>query len=190
MKFLTMFGLCFFVLLSCTVSIFADQAEVPFTAETPVAMTTPGQSPEIALVAFLARRMKFEIKTDNFLDVDGLEGIKTLIIILGTSGKGMGAAGVDLQSEINRAERLIAACKEKDIKIFGMYLGGEDRLIEDAMVIINLQTPHCDFVLVRSDGNKDGIFTKICTEKKIPLTEIENNLEVTDILKAVFQLPS
>jgi len=42
---------------------------------------------------------------------------------------------------------------------------------------------------VRSDGNKDGVFTKICTEKKIPLVEIEKTLEVTNILKTVFKLP-
>jgi len=189
-KFLTIPGLCFFILLSCTVSIFAAQAEISFTAETPVAMTAPGQSPEIAIVSLLARRMNFEIKKDNFLDVDGLEGIKTLIIILGGSGKGLGSAGVDIQSEIQRAERLIAACKEKNIKIFGMHLGGENRLGANSMVMIDLITPNCDFVLVRSDGNKDGIFTKICTDNKIPMLEIEKTLQTTDIIKAVFQLPS
>lgn len=189
-KCLTISGLCFFILLSFTISIFAAQAEVPFTAETPVAMTSPGQAPEIAIVALLARRMNFEIKADNFLDVAGLEGIKTLILIIGGSGKGLGSAGVDLQSEEKRAERLIAACKEKGIKIIGMHLGGEERLGANSMVMIELITPNCDFVLVRSDGNKDGLFTKICTDKKIPLLEIEKTLQASDVIKEVFQLPS
>jgi hypothetical protein len=168
----------------------AAQAEVPFTAETPVAITPPGQAPEIAIVSLLAGRINLEMKKDNFLDVDGLEGIKTLIIIIGGSGKGLGSAGVDLQDEVNRGNRVITACKEKGIKIIGMHLGGEDRLGANSMVMIDLVTPNCDYVVVRSDGNKDGLFTKICTEKKIPLTIIEKTLEVTDILKAVFQLPS
>jgi len=134
--------------------------------------------------------MNFEIKKDNFLDVDDLEGIKTLIIIIGGSGKGLGSAGVDIQGEIQRAERLIAACKEKSIKIIGMHLGGENRLGANSMVMIDLVTPNCDFVLVRSDGNKDGIFTKICTDNKIPMFEIEKTLQLTDVIKAVFQLPS
>ena len=168
----------------------AAQAEVPFIAETPVAMTAPGQSPEIAIVGLLARRMNFEIKVDNFLDVDGLEGMKTLIIILGGSGKGLGSAGVDIQGEIKRAERLMAACKEKGIKIIGMHLGGENRLGANSMVMIDLITPNCDFVLVKSDGNKEGLFTKICADNKIPMIEIEKTLQTTDVIKQVFQLPS
>ena len=167
----------------------AAQEEVPFTAEIPVAMTPPGQAPEIAIVALLASRIDLEIKRDNFLQVEGLTDMKTLIIIIGGSGKGLGSAGVDLQDEVTRANQLIAACKEKGIKIIGMHLGGEDRRGPNSQVMIDLVTPQCDYVVVRSDGNKDGIFTKICTEKKIPLTEIEKTLEVTEILKAIFQLP-
>ena len=168
----------------------AAQVEVPFTAETPVAITPPGQAPEIAIIALLAGRIDLEMKKDNFLKVEGLTDIKTLIIVIGGSGKGLGSAGVDLQDEVTRANQLIAACKEKGIKIIGMHLGGEDRRGANSQVMIDLVTPQCDYVVVRSDGNKDGIFTKICTENKIPLTEVEKTLEVTDILKAVFQLPS
>jgi hypothetical protein len=189
-KFFTIVGVSLLVLFSCTISVFTAQAEAPFTAETPVAMTAPGQSPEIAIVSLLARRINFEIKIDNFLDVDGLEGIKTLIIIIGGSGKGLGSAGVDIQGEIKRAERLMAACKEKGIKIVGMHLGGENRLGANSMVMINLVTPNCDFVLVKSDGNKEGIFTKITTDNKIPMIEIEKTLQTTDVIKQIFQLPS
>jgi len=189
-KFFTVVGVSLLVLFSCTISVFTTQAEAPFTAEIPVAMTAPGQSPEIAIVSLLARRINFEIKTDNFLDVDGLEGIKTLIIIIGGSGKGLGSAGVDIQGEIKRAESLMAACKEKGIKIVGMHLGGENRLGANSMVMIDLITPNCDFVLVKSDGNKEGLFTKICADNKIPMTEIETTLQTTDIIKEVFQLPS
>jgi len=189
LKFLIIVGISFLISFSGVVSVFAAQAEVPFTAETPVAMTCPGQAPEIAIVSLLARRMNFEIKTDNFLEAEALEGMKTLIIIIGGSGKGLGAAGVDIQYEVQRAKRLIAACKEKGIKIIGMHLGGEDRLGANSMVMIDLVTPSCNYVIVRSDGNKEGIFTKICSDNKIPLKEIEKTLEVTNILKTVFKLP-
>jgi len=190
LKFLTVLGIGLLICLTGIASIFAAQVEVPFTAETPVAITPPGQAPEIAIIALLAGRIDLEMKKDNFLKVEGLTDIKTLIIVIGGSGKGLGSAGVDLQDEVTRANQLIAACKEKGIKIIGMHLGGEDRRGANSQVMIDLVTPQCDYVVVRSDGNKDGIFTKICTENKIPLTEVEKTLEVTDILKAVFQLPS
>ena len=190
LKFLTVLGIGLLICLTGIASIFAAQVEVPFTAETPIAITPPGQAPEIAIIALLAGRIDLEMKKDNFLQVEGLADIKTLIIVIGGSGKGLGSAGVDLQDEVKRANQLIAACKEKGIKIIGMHLGGEDRRGANSQVMIDLVTPQCDYVVVRSDGNKDGLFTKICTEKKIPLTEVEKTLEVTDILKALFQLPS
>lgn len=170
-------------------SVIAQEIQVPFTCEVPVAVTAPGQSPEIAIVNLLAKRINLEIKSDPFLKPEALNGFKTLIIIIGGSGKGLGAAGVDLQEEVKRANELIAVCKEKGIKIIGMHLGGEERRGSNSEVMIELVTPICDYVVVRSDGNKDGVFTKICTEKKIPLVEIEKTLEVTNILKTVFKLP-
>ena len=169
-------------------NVMAQEIQVPFTCKFPVAMTAPGQSPEIAIVQLLARRVKLEIKTNPFLKPDALNGFKTLIIIIGGSGKGLGAAGVDIEEESKRAKDLIAICEEKEIKIIGMHLGGETRRGASSQIMIELVTPKCDYVVVREDGNKDGIFTKICSENKITLTEIEKTLQVTDVLKALFQL--
>lgn len=190
LELLAIIGISLLIYFIGMISIFAAQAEIPFVAETPVAMTSPGQSPEITIVDMLVSRINFEIKTDYTLKPEELNGMKTLIIIIGGSSKGLGEAGVDLQEEVDRTKQLIAVCKEKGIKIIGMHLGGAERRGEKSQVMIELVTPNCDYVVVRSDGNKDGIFTKICTEKKIPLKEIEKTIEVTDILKAVFQLPS
>ena len=55
--------------------------------------------------------------------------MKTLIIIIGVSGKGLGEAGVKIEKEVERAKALIAACKEKGIKIIGMHLGGVERRV-------------------------------------------------------------
>jgi len=189
-KLFTIAGISFLICFLWIASVFADQTEVPFTAQTPVAMTAPGQSPEIAIVNLLARRINLEIKSEPFLKPEELEGFKALIIIIGGSGKGLGAAGVDIEGEVQRAKNLIAVCKEKGIKIIGMHLGGETRRGTNSQIMIELVTPNCDYVVIREDGNKDGIFTKICSEKKIPLTEIKKTLQVTDILKTVFQLPS
>jgi hypothetical protein len=169
-------------------NVMAQEIQVPFTCEVPVAMTAPGQSPEIAIVNLLARRINLELKSEPFLKPEELEGFKTLIIIIGGSGKGLGAAGVDIEEEVKRSKNLIAVCKEKGIKIIGMHLGGETRRGANSQIMIELVTPKCDYVVVREDGNKDGVFTKICSENKIVLTEIEKTLQVVDVLKALFQL--
>lgn len=167
-------------------NVMAQEIQVPFTYEIPVAMTAPGQSPEIAIVSLLARRVKLEIKSEPFLKPEALNGFKTPIIIIGGSGKGLGAAGVDIQEESERTKNLIAGCKEKEIKIIGMHLGGETRRGPNSDKMIKLVTPCCDYVIVRADGNQDEIFNQICNKNKIPLTEIEKSIELVDFLKALF----
>ncbi len=174
-----------FAFLLISLNIYA-QIEVPFKGEFPIAMTNPGQSPEIAIVGLLARRANIEITSENFLKPEKLEGVKTLIIILGGSGKGLGAAGVNIDAEVLRAKELIQVAKEKEIKIIGMHLGGKERRGEASMIMINLITPECDYVVVREDGNEDGYFTKLCEQYKVPLTLIAQTNQASDILKAIF----
>jgi len=176
----------------CFINILAqetEEIEIPFTAESPIILTNPGQSPEYSIVHMLAQRIDLPVEIDFYLEAEGLEGFKTLIIIIGGSGKGLGAAGISFLDEAERAKRLIAAAQEKGIRIIGMHLGGETRRGPNSDNMINLITPKCQYVIVRANGNLDGIFTQICKENKIPLTEIGKSLELTDYLKALF-LPS
>lgn len=168
------------------ISMGAQELKVPFTAETPIMLTAPGQSPEYSIVYLLAQRINLPLTIDLHVEAEGLEGFKTLIIIIGGSGKGLGSAGISFQDEAERAKELIATAQEKGIKIIGMHLGGEARRGPNSDNMINLLTSKCDYVIVKADGNLDGVFTKICKENEIPLTEIEKSTELTDYLKALF----
>ena len=185
-----------FLLLTCTVLLVsiwmvgnpsAQEIKVPFTCETPVAMTAPGQSPEIGVLELLSGRTNLEIESKSFMEPEELQGKKTLLIIIGASGKGMGAVGVQLEDELNKAKKLIATCKEQKIKLIGIHIGGEPRRGPNSDVMIKQITPNCDYVVVRKDGNKDGVFTTICEQNNIPLTEIERTVQVVDVLKSLFQ---
>lgn len=181
---------CIALLLSIGLpgNLFAQEIEVPFTCETPVAMTAPGQSPEIGVLELLSGRLNLEIESESFMEPEDLQGMKTLLIIIGASGKGMGAVGIQLEEEVDRAKRLIATSKEHNITLIGIHLGGEPRRGPNSDIMIKEVTPHCDYVVVKKDGNKDDIFTTICEENNIPLTEIERTVEVVDVLKAIFQV--
>jgi hypothetical protein len=159
-----------------------------FTADLPVAMTCPGQAPEGELVKILFDRLKTKVNYDSFLEPKGLAGNKSLIIIIGGSGKGLGAAGVDPGGEVKRAEALIAEAKKQNMKILGFHLGGEDRRGTVSAKFIDIVTPKVNYLVVREDGNKDGAFTKIAQQNKIPFTQIKKTTELTEILKAVFNI--
>ena len=183
-KFIVLSLLIFFMAASLNS---LAQIEVPFTAEFPAALTNPGQSPESAIVNLLGKRIGIEFTYENFLKPEDLEGMNTLILIIGGSGKGLGSAGVDLDAEVNRAKSLIETAKEKGIQIVGMHIGGAERLGDNSMVMIDVITPECDYVVVREDGNENNLFTNLCAENDIPLTLIQKTTEVTDVLSALFQ---
>jgi hypothetical protein len=165
----------------------AQGIEVPFTCETPVAMTAPGLSAEMPLIELLMKGKPLEIYSDFFLEPEGLAGMKTLMVIIGYSGKGIGGYGLDFEGELERADRLLDACREQGIRVVGLHLGGEPRRGPGSDAMIKKIAPACDYVVVKKGGNEDGIFTGLCSKNNIPLTEIEKARQVVDVLEALFQ---
>ena len=166
----------------------AQKVPAGVSAELPVAMTCPGQAPEGQLVKLIFGRLKTPIKYDPFMEPKEMAGSKTLIIILGGSGKGLGSAGVNLQDEMKRADALVAEANKQKIKLVGVHSGGEDRRGEVSTKLIDLVAPKMSYLIVREDGNKDGLFTKLSSERKIPLTLIKGTQELSDVFKELFKL--
>ena len=166
----------------------AQKLPAGVSAELPVVVTCPGQAPEGQMVKLILGRMKTPVKYDPFLEPKDLSGNKTLILILGGSGKGLGTAGVDLRDEMKRAEALIAEATRQKIKLVGIHSGGEDRRGDVSTRLIDLVAPKMSYIIVREDGNKDGLFTKLADQHKIPLTVIQKTQDLSDIFKALFKL--
>ena len=114
---------------------------------------------------------------------------KTMIIAIGASLKGMGASGLTVETELDRLKKIIDYCKKNGIFIIGVHIGGSSKRGapgSDNERMIDAVAPYANYLIVTSDSNKDGRFTKIAKEKGIPLTEVKYALEVVDIFKKVF----
>jgi len=115
---------------------------------------------------------------------------KTIIFAIGASLKGMGASGLTVSAEESRLKKVIDYCKKKGIFIIATHVGGaatRGAPGSDNEKMIDAVAPFADFLIVTSDSNKDGRFTKIAKEKGIPLTQIEYALDIVDIIKQVFK---
>lgn len=157
-------------------------------AQAPALITAPGLAPEGELVKVLCQRINLQVTYDPLAEPRVLARYKSLIIIIGGSGKGLGAAGVDVQEELKRAEGLLAEGKRLGMFVIGIHVGGEDRRGPASAKFIDLVTPKVNHVIVRADGNKDGIFTRITRDANVPLTIIQQTLELTDVLKRLYGL--
>jgi len=158
-------------------------------ADALVYITSFGQSQDANFVNLLGGRVKLERKYEALGTPNDASwgSAKTLIAVLGGSGKGLGAAGMNVSSEKARCDSLIASARESKKFIIGMHIGGEDRRGPNSEAFLPY-AGEVDFMIVRADGNKDGYFTKLCEEKKIPLYIVENTKEVEAVLKGIFEL--
>ena len=174
--FLAMAGLCFAASPGATVPKF----------ETPVLITTAGQSIDYETVKVLANRLKIQNVTRNGAKPEDLEGNKTLIVVPAHSNKGLGSAGTNVAEEMQRVKALLSAAVKKGTPIVLIHLGGEVRRGADSDPFIEQVMAVAKCAIVWAPGNYDDYFTKKCSEKKIPLIVIEKLSDLTGVLKAMF----
>jgi hypothetical protein len=162
--------------------------------ELPLIVTTCGQSPGALMVWVLCKQIKLPCDRADLLKVEDLKAkaeegnpYKTLIITTGTSMKGMGAAGVDIDFEMARIKAIIDEAKKEGILIIGAHIEGMARRVDatDAASIATV-IPQSNLLLVREDSNEDGYFTKAAEELGIPIITFKETLDLTGVFNKLF----
>lgn len=153
--------------------------------EQPALIVSIGQSADAQMVKALAERNGLKYKYEVAAKANALGDAKTLIMVVGGSSKGMGAAGVNLAQEEEREKALLAAAKEKKVKVIAVHVGGAARRGELTDRFIPL-LKDVDYFIVVADGDKDKAFTK-ATGGKLPIDFPGNIAEVGKFLKAAFK---
>jgi hypothetical protein len=160
--------------------------KAPF-AEKPVILTSVGQSADVEMVKVLFGRAKIPFVLDGAIKPSALAAAKakTLVLAIGGSSKGLGAAGVSAEAELERTKALIAEARKLGMKVIGVHVGGEARRGELSDKFIAASVPFCDYVIVVAEGNQDQLFDKLCGSK-IPLDKVNKIAEVGAPLAAAF----
>jgi hypothetical protein len=161
-------------------------AQTPLEGKLPVVITSSGQSPDGFIVKMLCDRIKLKVSYNSLLKKEELGDFKSLMVVMGGSAKGLGAAGIDEPQELERVQRVMAKAKEQKTAVYGLHVGGEARRGKLSANFVEQVAPRCDYLIVTEDGNKDGYFTKVSQEKKIPLTVIKDTQELGALLKKTF----
>jgi len=176
------------VLSLCATALLAANPPLP-KAEAPVFTTSFGQSQDSNFVNVLSKRVKLNNYHRTVAVPEGADWnkAKTLIAVLGGSGKGLGAAGLSVADELKRCDSFIKAARAQKKFIIGMHIGGTDRRGPNSVDFLPF-AGQVDYMIVRAEGNSDGYFTKLCAEKGIPLYTIESTREIEGILKQIFGL--
>ena len=92
-----------------------------------IALTPVGQSPDAMMIKVLLKKMKVKADLKKLMSENDVNGYKAIIVVAGGSAKGLGAAGIDKNQELDRVKKLFAAAKAKGVKILAMQVAGRNR---------------------------------------------------------------
>lgn len=188
--------LLFFIFVSCgdkssssseaeeetkTVKIKAPTLNSAF-AEGPLMLTSAGQSADVKMVESLIKKNELDYAIDVTLAPETFGNAKTLVIVIGGSSKGLGAAGIDAEDELERINSIIQTARDKNISIIGMHIGGKGRRGELSDRFISNVVPYLDYFVVVEGGDADGFLTSLATENNVPL---ETVLKIVDSYSAL-----
>lgn len=169
------------------------------TFESPAFIASVGQSAGAQQARVLAMRAGLEFTFEARPDPAMLEGHETLIVVLGASTKGLGAAGVDMDAEIAWATGLFQKARELGMSIVAMHIEGGTRRGPSSDRVNTTFAPLVDHLIVKgaapgqewteaeeANGNADGLFTDMGAEHGIPVTYIARTLEAVGALQQLF----
>ena len=183
----------------------ANQPEMPKT-DLPVLITSCGQSPGPITLKVIFKKLKLEFKPKAYeiIELATPEDLKekmeagtpykSLIIVMGASLKGMGAAGISIDDELARTSKLIEEARRQEITIIGAHIEGMKRRARGAAIgdntdelSIDAVAPNSDLLIINKEGNTDRRFTIIANEKKIPMIEVEKTIDLIAEFKKLFK---
>jgi hypothetical protein len=154
--------------------------------EQPILISSAGQSADVKLVQMLVQRQKLNSKTVLMATQADLKDIKTLLIIPGFSSKGLGAAGVSQQQEMDRVKALITAANTMKIPIIMVHVGGNARRQGQSDAFNKLVSENSKYMIVVRQGDEDGFFSAISKSKGLPLILVDKISETETPIANLF----
>ncbi len=163
-------------------SSLALAAEFP-KLQSPILLTSAGQSPDVNTVKVLANKAQLtNVTYKPMATANDLSGVKTLLVTVGVSHKGFGVAGTNLDTESARVNALLSAAKSNHIPVVVIHIGGVEGREALSQKILDVVAPKGDAFIVYVQGNGDGFFTKSAGGK--PLILANKPMELVQIFSA------
>ena len=166
----------------------AEPAEFTGKLQGPFLMTTCGQSTGsvmchmAAVQAGLTSTDEHQLLANEVATVGA--GAKTLIVTTGTSGKGMGAAGTDVDDEIERCTAVIEAAREQGMLIAVAHIEGMSRRTDaNDQASIDAMLPLADVIVCVEDSDSDGLFSTYAEENDIPIIIVPDALSLSEYME-------
>jgi len=162
----------------------------------PFLITNAGQGPGGKMARLLVTQTKtIALDQDFWYKSEPVEKdlkerpYKALMVVIGSSDKGLGASGITIDQEIERLEKMVKTAKEAKMPIIAVLLEKDKRsnvATNPNERCIDTICPSAEWMIVIKGGNTDQRFDKLKQKYKIPLTIIDNAIDFTSLCKEIF----
>lgn len=153
----------------------------------PVLVTSFGQSTDGSMIEQVMKRLKTVSYSYNPTATGAdLDGVKTVVIAVGNSTKGLGAAGISQEQETARAKEFMAAVEKKGVKVILCHIGGATRRGSLSDAFADMVLPLSSYMVVKEDGNEDSKFTSYASAHSIPITLVYGSKDTVDAFRLIF----
>lgn len=121
----------------------------------------------------------------NLLTAAEVESGSVVLLVTGSSSKGLGSAGTDVAKEITRAQAFADKAAAGDITLIVFHVGGASRRGTSTDPVLEVACPGANLLLVVETGNEDGYFTNVAGEYNIPLYLYSKTSKIVGALKDI-----
>lgn len=191
-----------FVLMMCvlmTIPMFAFAAvsgDEPLTIGTPFMITNAGQGPGGKMGRLLVSRAGTLTEDEDFYYVDvpyaadvDARDYSAIVIVIGSTDKGLGATGITIDQEIARVDEVVARANEKGVPVIAVMLEKDKR--SDVKTnsnerCIDAVCPHASWIIVTADVNTDGRYDAFKAENGTPLTILDSSMDFISLVQQAF----
>ena len=164
-------------------------AITPGSCPLPAILTSVGQSADVDIVATHCKKIKLDVYQNNTIKAEELTNkYKTIILAVGGSNKGLGAAGIDADQELARTDALIAKAKELGMTVIAMHVGGADRRGTLSDSFIKPAFAAADIAIIVESGDTDNLMHDILAGNSTPTAYVAKSSAARDVLKSLFGL--
>jgi hypothetical protein len=175
------------LIIALTTAITGLQAgEIRFAE--PILLTSCGQGPDVLMMKVMLTRDSLRFEYIPLASAENLPGKGSLVLVLGGSSKGLGAAKISDADETVRVVALLEAARKDSLPVLAVHLGGLNRRGALSDPFNRLGAEGADHLIVVKSGNRDEFFSTIAAERKIPLDTLDTALKVGALVKDFYRI--
>lgn len=156
-------------------------------AKEDVLITSAGQSTDAYIINDVANKLMIHnYFMPQAAEMD-LEGVNTLVFVVGYSSLGGKINNLDFDDEKKRIAGLLDKAEKENLSIITLYIGGKQRRRKETDELIRIIGSRTDYLIATREANSDNFLSELSKTDKIPLTLVSEISDVSEPFASAFR---